>query len=192
MPRLARLDAPGVFHHVMIRGIERRKIFRNNKDREDFLNRLGKLLPETRTTCYGWVLIPNHAHFLFRTGKVPLATLMRRLLTGYVVIGDARAEIALNILGFIIGLYYAAIIKTRCRPASEFRPVPGSRENSETHLSLAERDHGRQTPGVLHHVMGRGIERKRIFIDKRDRQDFITRLSALAFEKLCTFCTSIP
>jgi hypothetical protein len=45
MPRLARLDAPGVFHHVMIRGIERRKIFRSNKDREDFLNRLGKLFP---------------------------------------------------------------------------------------------------------------------------------------------------
>jgi hypothetical protein len=47
MPRLARLDAPGVLHHIMIRGIERRKIFRDNKDREDFLDRLGKLLPET-------------------------------------------------------------------------------------------------------------------------------------------------
>lgn len=90
MPRLARLDAPGVFHHVMIRGIERRKIFRNNKDREDFLNRLGKLLPETQTTCYGWVLIPNHAHFLFRTGKVPLATVMRRLLTGYALSFNRR------------------------------------------------------------------------------------------------------
>jgi len=74
----------------MIRGIERRKIFRNNKDREDFLNRLGKLLPETQTTCYGWVLIPNHAHFLFRTGKVALATLMRTLLTGYVVSFNRR------------------------------------------------------------------------------------------------------
>jgi len=40
MPRTARLDAPGVLHHVMIRGIERRKIFRNNKDREDFIERL--------------------------------------------------------------------------------------------------------------------------------------------------------
>jgi len=27
MPRLARLDAPGVLHHVMGRGIEKRKIF---------------------------------------------------------------------------------------------------------------------------------------------------------------------
>ena len=32
MPRLARLDVPGVIHHVMIRGIERKKIFRYNKD----------------------------------------------------------------------------------------------------------------------------------------------------------------
>ncbi|MDP3030325.1 MAG: hypothetical protein Q8O04_12730 [Deltaproteobacteria bacterium] len=37
MPRLARLDAPGVLHHIMIRGIGRRKIFRNDEDREDFL-----------------------------------------------------------------------------------------------------------------------------------------------------------
>jgi putative transposase len=90
MPRLARLDAPGVLHHIMIRGIERRNIFKNNKDREDFLNRLSNLLPETETACFAWVLMPNHAHFLFRTGKVPLATIMRRLLTGYVVSFNRR------------------------------------------------------------------------------------------------------
>jgi putative transposase len=85
MPRLARLDAPGVFHHVIIRGIEGRKIFRDTQDREDFLDRLGSLLALTKTTCYGWALLSNHAHFLFRTGQMPLATVMRRLLTGYVV-----------------------------------------------------------------------------------------------------------
>jgi putative transposase len=90
MPRLARLDAPGVLHHIMIRGIERRKIFRTHKDREDFLQRLARLLPETKTACYAWVFIPNHAHFLFRTGQVPLATLMRRLLTGYAVSFNRR------------------------------------------------------------------------------------------------------
>jgi len=85
MPRTARLDAPGVLHHVMIRGIEGRKIFRNNKDRDDFLDRLAKLLPETGTHCYGWAFLSNHAHFLFRTSDIPLSLLMRRLLTGYVV-----------------------------------------------------------------------------------------------------------
>jgi len=85
MPRIARLDAPGVLHHVMIRGIERRKIFRNDKDREDFIERLEVLCPETQTSCYSWAFLDNHAHFLFRTGTTPLSTLMRRLLTGYVI-----------------------------------------------------------------------------------------------------------
>ena len=77
-------------HHIIIKGIERRKIFRDDKDRDDFLNRLAKLLPETQTLCNAWALIPNHAHFLFRTGKVPLATLMRRLLTGYAIYFNRR------------------------------------------------------------------------------------------------------
>lgn len=44
--------APAVLHHIMIRGVERRKIFRDNKDRENFLERLAKLLPETQMACY--------------------------------------------------------------------------------------------------------------------------------------------
>ena len=43
MPRGPRLDAPGVLHHVMVRGIERRPIFRDTKDRADFLARLAAL-----------------------------------------------------------------------------------------------------------------------------------------------------
>ena len=69
----------------MIRGIERRKIFRNNKDREDFIERLEILCPEMQITCYAWAFMSNHAHFLFRTGTEPLSRLMRRLLTGYVI-----------------------------------------------------------------------------------------------------------
>lgn len=90
MPRSARLDAPGVLHHVIIRGIERRKIFKDDQDREDLLKRLATLLPETRIACYAWSLMSNHAHFLFRTSDVSLSTLMRRLLTGYVVTFNRR------------------------------------------------------------------------------------------------------
>ncbi|MFZ3048135.1 MAG: transposase [Desulfatirhabdiaceae bacterium] len=63
-----RLDVPSVLHHFMIRGTTRRKIFMNDRDREDFLERLSKLLIQTRTLCYAWVLMPNHVHFLFRSG----------------------------------------------------------------------------------------------------------------------------
>jgi hypothetical protein len=46
-------------------------------------------------------------------------------------------------------------------------------------IARHERAGAAQAPRVLHHVMGRGIERRKIFIDKTDRQDFITRLAAL-------------
>jgi putative transposase len=85
MPRKARIDAPGALHHVIVRGIERGKIFRSDYDRKNFLNRLGKLISETQTDCFAWALIPNHVHLLLRTGLVPVSVLMSRLLTGYAV-----------------------------------------------------------------------------------------------------------
>jgi putative transposase len=90
MPRQARIDAPGAAHHVIIRGIERRNIFRDNRDRNDWLERLGTILDETGTPCFAWSLMSNHVHLLFRTGPVPLATVMRRLLTGYAVSFNRR------------------------------------------------------------------------------------------------------
>ena len=67
----------------MVRGIERCKIFRNDKDRDNFLERFGVILSETKTSCYAWALMPNHFHLLLRTGSIPISTVMRRLLTGY-------------------------------------------------------------------------------------------------------------
>jgi len=90
MPRTARLDAPGVLHHIIIRGIERRVIFRDDFDRENFLERLSRLVPETQTICYAWAFMSNHFHLLLRTGLVPIAVLMRRLLTGYAVYFNRR------------------------------------------------------------------------------------------------------
>lgn len=48
MPRLARLDAPGVLHHVIIRGIECRNIIRDNQNKDQFIGRLAVLLPEAQ------------------------------------------------------------------------------------------------------------------------------------------------
>ncbi len=90
MPRLARLDAPGLLQHVMARGIERREIFKDDKDRKSFLERLATILEETQTQCYAWALIPNHFHLLLRTGQTPLSKVMRRLMTGYAVTFNRR------------------------------------------------------------------------------------------------------
>jgi REP element-mobilizing transposase RayT len=74
----------------MIRGIERRKIFNDDKDRENLIERLSILLPETKTQCYAWSFLSNHAHFLLRSGSAGIAALMRRLLTGYAVSYNRR------------------------------------------------------------------------------------------------------
>jgi REP element-mobilizing transposase RayT len=90
MPRKARIDAPGALHHIIVRGIERRKIFYDDRDRDNFLKRLGIILTDSKTPCFAWALIPNHSHLLLRTGVVPIATVMRRLLTGYAVSFNRR------------------------------------------------------------------------------------------------------
>ena len=82
MPIQARLDAPGTLHHVIVRGIERRKIVDDDQDRDDFVSRIGLIASETRMSIYAWVLMTNHAHILLRTGPSGLPRFMKRFLTG--------------------------------------------------------------------------------------------------------------
>ena len=56
MPRQARLDATGTFHHVMVHGIEKRNIVNDRTDLEDFLRRMGELAKGTDTAIYAWTI----------------------------------------------------------------------------------------------------------------------------------------
>ncbi|MGD2272962.1 MAG: transposase [Desulfobacterales bacterium] len=90
MPRKARIDAAGALHHIICRGIEGQRVFRDDKDRDNFLKRLGKILQDSSTPCYAWALIPSHFHLLLRTGNLPVAKVMQRLLTGYAAYYNRR------------------------------------------------------------------------------------------------------
>jgi REP element-mobilizing transposase RayT len=92
MPRSRRLDIPDLLQHVIVRGIERRDIFLEDADREDFVRRLSSLAQETETDCLAWSLMSNHFHLLLRPRKVTLGTVMKRLLTGYAVAFNLRHE----------------------------------------------------------------------------------------------------
>jgi REP element-mobilizing transposase RayT len=83
MARRPRDDAPGAAHHVMLRGIERRRIFRDDQDRRDFVLRLSRLVPELGFRCFAWALMPNHVHLVLRSESAPISRLMARLGTGY-------------------------------------------------------------------------------------------------------------
>ena len=82
MPRKARIDTPGALHHIIVRGINRRKIFSEDFDQDDFLDRRGNILSDTQPGCFAWSFMTNHTHMLLRTGTVSITTVMRRLLTG--------------------------------------------------------------------------------------------------------------
>jgi len=90
MLRKTRIDAPGALYHIIVRGIERKKIFRDDSDRVKFLERLGVIISDTKTDCLAWAIIPNHFHLLLRTGVTPISSVMRRLLTGYAIYFNRR------------------------------------------------------------------------------------------------------
>jgi putative transposase len=83
MPRGPRLDYPSALHHLIVRGMERRSIFRSDGDRRRFLDRLGTLVVESGAALYAWALMPNHAHALLRTGGLPLSRVVQRWLGAY-------------------------------------------------------------------------------------------------------------
>lgn len=90
MPRKARIDAPGALHHIIVRGIEKRPIFRDDTDRDSFIQRLDHILDDSSTPCFAWALMPNHLHLLLKTGLKSISTIMRQLLTGHAVYFNRR------------------------------------------------------------------------------------------------------
>lgn len=90
MPRQARLDSPGTLHHIIVRGIEKRRIVDDRWDRGKFVSRMGQVASDTETVIYAWALMTNHAHILLRSGEHGLSRFMRRFLTGYAITYNRR------------------------------------------------------------------------------------------------------
>ncbi len=90
MPRQARLDAPGTLHHVIILGIERKEIVKDDHDRQNFVYRMVTIALKTGTLIYAWALMTNHAHLFLRSSSSGISRYMRRLLSGYAISYNRR------------------------------------------------------------------------------------------------------
>ena len=66
------------------------KIVNDVADRKNFVDRLGGLSVDTKTSIYAWAIMTNHAHLLLRSSEMGLSGFMRRLLTGYAVSYNRR------------------------------------------------------------------------------------------------------
>jgi REP element-mobilizing transposase RayT len=74
----------------MAHGIDRQPIFLDDRDRDDFVRRVAALATAGQVLVYAWALVPNHVHLLVRTASLPLARVMRSLLTGYAGVFNRR------------------------------------------------------------------------------------------------------
>jgi REP element-mobilizing transposase RayT len=68
---------------VIVRGVDRRDIFRDDVDRVAYCDQLSRVFPEDGASCLAWALMPNHVHLVVRTGPLPLARVMHRMGTRY-------------------------------------------------------------------------------------------------------------
>ncbi|MGH7819359.1 MAG: transposase [Candidatus Binatia bacterium] len=90
MPRELWLDALGEPHHVMARGIDGRAVFRDDRDRDELLQRLSDLVRNRRLSVYAWALMPNHFHLLARAAGLSLETPVGSLLAGFTAAFNRR------------------------------------------------------------------------------------------------------
>jgi len=85
MARPLRIEVAGACYHVTARGNERRAIFRDDRDRQRFLELLEQVAERFRVTIHAYVLMSNHYHLLLQTGEANLSRAMQWLGVSYTV-----------------------------------------------------------------------------------------------------------
>jgi len=77
MVRPLRIQFPGAFYHITCRGIERRKIFMDDKDRSRFFALLTGSLETYQVVLNAYIMMTNHFHLLIQTKKANCSEFMR-------------------------------------------------------------------------------------------------------------------
>jgi putative transposase len=83
MSRPLRLELEGGVYHVVARGNERRDVFRDDGDREEYLRRLRHYRERFEFELLAFCLMSNHVHLVVETGKMPLSRVMLGLQGSY-------------------------------------------------------------------------------------------------------------
>jgi putative transposase len=90
MARKLRVQFEGAIYHVMLRGVEQRRIFADDADRARFLDRLSDGVAEYGVRVYLFCLMTNHVHLLVETPQGNLSAFMHKLETAYTVYFNLR------------------------------------------------------------------------------------------------------
>ena len=84
MPSCARRKSQSNIYHVMIRGVNRQRIFQEEADYQKFIRILKECKEISCFELYAYCLMPNHVHLLIKDCEEPLERIMRRIGSRYV------------------------------------------------------------------------------------------------------------
>lgn len=83
MARPLRIEFPGAFYHVIVRGNQKQTIFLDEKDRLKYLDLLGQYKKRHGFILYAYILMMNHVHLLIETPKSALSKVMQAINQSY-------------------------------------------------------------------------------------------------------------
>ena len=79
MARPLRIEYPGAVYHITSRGNEKKPVYKDDQDRENFLSILDKVNKRYHWLCHAYCLMDNHFHLLIETPDGNLSIGMRQL-----------------------------------------------------------------------------------------------------------------
>jgi len=79
MARPLRIEYPGAVYHITSRGNEKKLIFKDERDREIFLDTLSQVDKRYNWLCHAYCLMNNHYHLIIETPDGNLSVGMRQL-----------------------------------------------------------------------------------------------------------------
>ena len=106
MPRKLRVEYPGAIYHVMNRGDRREPIFKDDVDRQRFLDTLGEVCVKTGWQVMAYCLMPNHFHLVVETPQGNLVSGMKWFLGTY----TSRFNRRHKLFGHLFSGRYKALI----------------------------------------------------------------------------------
>lgn len=85
MARKPRIEYNGAFYHVITRGNQRQKIFKDKLDCTKYLKVLSDYKDRYKYFLYAYVLMNNHVHLLIQTQEIPLSKILQGINQRYTI-----------------------------------------------------------------------------------------------------------
>ena len=85
MPRTARIKGASGNYHVVLRGINKQRIFEDDQDYRKYLWILKDLKEKSSYSLFAWCLMPNHIHLLINERQTTLSRIFRQTGSEFVL-----------------------------------------------------------------------------------------------------------